>query len=629
MNYIRVLTKSGDDTIDLFHGFGGWSIAAQVAGLFVKWALNHDEHKVKVHSENFPKTIHHQADVHHTDPKQHPRTRVFLGSPCCDDFSQAKTHKTKLEHEAQMRLFSEDEKEREKAIAERQKRATMWNVWDFARTHQYQIGAIENVVDVHRWGGFSEWVREMKNLDYEYKMLYFNSMFFHELNGVTGLPAAPQSRDRWYCVFWKKGTPAPDLDFSPLAPCPNCGNVRAVQVWKNPKRQYGKYGIKGGSYYYGCPNCLEKYSTKGWKPVSKNQYQLPGLDPDTGNYTVADGVRPLPVHPYYYAGINAIDFSIPIQRIGDFEKPISPNTRARVAVGLERFGSDPFLMNGNWWKYKSALLSPSFTQTTNRHLWVVIPPFILKESHGSDDVRSSLDELYTQTGSRSLAFVLPNSLISVLDPGDEPENRARSILDVFPTQTGWKNHQAVSALPVLIDLAHSSKHNEDERRVWSGADTWPTQTTADTLGVFWPAWIVELYGNGTIRSTFDPANTATAGGGKHGLAIPPFVATYNGNPVYARMEDELPTATTNERHGLAIPENLSVDDCYYRTLRSIYKTKGSNGISILKSEIGRVMGFPDWFRFFGTTDEVTEGFGGAVTPGKGSWIVDRIRRVLD
>lgn len=600
MNYIPVLTRSGDDAIDLFHGFGGWSEAAQLNGLFVRWALNHDQHKVDVHSANFPKTTHHRADVKETDPKQHPRTRIFLGSPCCDDFSQAKTHKTKLKHEAQMRLFFEDEREREKAIAERQKRATMWNVIDFVACHCYQIGVIENVVDVHRWSMFDEWVTELRNLGYNLKMLYLNSMFFHSLNGVTNCPPAPQSRDRWYCVFWRKGTPEPDLDFRPLAPCPNCGDVRAIQVWKNPKRQYGKYGIDHGSYYYGCPTCIEKY--KG-RP------------------------RLLPIHPYYYCGLNAIDFSIPIQRVGEFKKPISPNTRARIEAGLRKYGGDAFLMNGNWWKYKSALLEPTFTQTTNRHLWVVVPPMILNHLQGPK-LSSSLDELPTQTGSRTLATAIPTAFISALDPGDDHESRVKGMLDPLPTQTGWKNQHALAAVPVLIDLSYAHRGNENKVRL--GAEAYPTQTTADTLGVFWPPWLVELYHHGEMRPTTDPVQTVTAGGGKAGVVIPPFIATYNGgHSVLAGMNDAMPTATTNERHGLTIPENFSVDDCYYRTLRSKYEVKGEHGETILRSEIGRVMGFPQEFIFFGTTDEVTEGFGGAVTPGKGSWIVERIRRVLD
>lgn len=600
MHYIRTLHKSGDKVIDLFHGFGGFSIAAEMNGLSVVWALNHDEHKVRVHSENFPNTIHVQEDVKHTNPRQHPRTNIFLGSPCCTDFSQAKTHKTKLLHEQQMRMFAEDEKQREKAIAERQKRATMWSVIDFAAVHKYDAMVIENVVEVHRWGDYNKWVTDLKNLGYNLKMLYFNSMFFHELNDCVGDPA-PQSRDRWFCVATRTGIPLPELDFRPLAPCPNCGDVRARQIWKNPNRQYGKYGIEHGSYYYGCPTCVEPYK---------------------------NGVRPLPLHPYYYCGLNAIDFTIPIQRIGDFKKPISQNTRARVQVGLDRFAGDPFMMNGNMWKYRSALLGPAFTQTTQRHQWVVIPPFFINNSHSEAKLHVSLAPAPAQTGSRTMTVVVPHSFISALDPSDIGQSRTKSVFEPIPTQTGWKNQQAIAAVPVLIDLAHSKIRHEN--RVRPGSDTWPTQTTEDTLGVFWPTWLVELYGNGNVRSSFDPTNAATAGGGKTGVLIPPFVATYNGgHPVYAGMNDALPTATANERHGLTIPQNLTVDDCYYRTLRSKYEVAGEYGAVTLQSEIGRVMGFPNRFIFFGTVDDVTEGFGGAVTPAKVGWIIKQVKKVLN
>ena len=47
----------------------------------------------------------------------------------------------------------------------------------------------------------------------------------------------PQSRDRVYFVFWKKGNREPDLAFTPRSWCPSCGvDVEGVQTYKKPAK---------------------------------------------------------------------------------------------------------------------------------------------------------------------------------------------------------------------------------------------------------------------------------------------------------------------------------------------------------------------------------------------------------
>jgi DNA (cytosine-5)-methyltransferase 1 len=92
-------------------------------------------------------------------------------------------------------------------------RATMWDVCRFAEYHSYNAIIVENVVDARKWVMFDAWLTAMYALGYNHKCVYLNSMHCHP---------TPQSRDRMYIVFWKKGNKAPMLDYTPLAYCYKC-----------------------------------------------------------------------------------------------------------------------------------------------------------------------------------------------------------------------------------------------------------------------------------------------------------------------------------------------------------------------------------------------------------------------
>lgn len=652
--WIPRISSSTVDAIDLYCGYGGWSTAAGSLGIWVREALNHWKHAITVHHANHPLTNHFLGDVRDTRPERHPSTAIFLGSPTCTDFTQADPENIlTLANETQMRLFDDDmnpvdnyDDLYEKLAAIHQGRATMFNVLDFVEVHRYHYGMIENVVEVHKWARFEEWRTRLSNLGYDYKFLYLNGMFFHELNGVEGMPVVPQSRDRWFCVFWRKGNPAPDLDFRPLAPCPNCGDVRAIQTWKNPHKQWGKYGPERGQYYYGCPNCWEKYQGQP---------------------------RRLPVHPYYYAGINAVDWSVEIRRVDDPNRPqpISQSTRRRIQAGLDKIGCQPLIImaNGRKYcpdgepnKYRSALFGPLYTQSVSAHQALAVPPaYLVDLAHGGHN--------------------------SHVRRGDEP----------LPTQTTAGTQGVVLAPLFLTDSGYDkTKHPADP------AGTITTQNTQG-LTVVPGSLLVELYGNGTTRSPEDPVNTVTAGGGKTGLVVNgfytvnyggrdardlgepfnaqtchgssnslvlvppgfftvqhggclrtrgydaplntagsggvltgltvmPFFVSYNGNSVKARGDQPLFTVTTVERHGMTLPRP-TVDECYYRTLRSKIEKTGLHGSKYIASEIGAAMGFPqgpDGYRLESdyTTDDITAGYGAAINPAVGKWGIGQILKAM-
>lgn len=615
--WIPSISSSTPDAIDLFCGYGGWSTAAGALGIWVRRALNHWQHAIEVHHANHPLTNHFLGDVRETNPREHPHTAIFMGSPTCTDFSQADPENVKtLANENQLRMFDEEgniiedyEADYEKLVAQHQGRATMFDVIKFAACHRYHYGVIENVWQVHKWALFDRWQTDLRNLGYELKFLHLNSMFFHSLNGVENMPIIPQSRDRWYCVFWRKGDKAPELDFRPLAPCPNCGDIRAIQVWKNPEKQWGKYGLKHGRYYYGCPICKEKYR---------------------GEF------RPLPVEPYYYAGISAVDFTVPIRRVDDpdREQPVSPATIERIRRGLEKYGHHPLVLDvqrtqDGHVKTHSALLTPLFTQTKSATQTVAIPPtFITDAAYYGGHIWPGTAPLPAQTsGADSQGIAVAPFFVTL---GGERETRP--ITEALNTQTAAGSKNGLVMAPLFFIELYG---NGGAREATDAINTVTAQ--GGKTGLATPAFFVERPGPGhcngrdRTRGIDEPLNTATAGGVRTGLAVPFFV-TYNGHSVLAHGGQPLATMTTVERHGMTWPK-ARPEECYYRTLRSKIKKTGAHGATYITSEIGAAMGFPqgpDGYRLDPgySTDDITAGYGNAITPGAGYWPIKQILKAM-
>jgi len=295
---------------DQFCGAGGSSIGATAAGAELKLALNHWPLAIETHNSNFPDALHDCTDISACDPRRYPSTDILITSPECTNHSLAKGKARRLSHPDLFGAVKAD------PAAERS-RATMWDVPRFAEFHRYQLIVVENVVEARSWVLWEAWLHAMQLLGYDWEIVYFNSMFAHP---------TPQSRDRMYVVFWRRGAPRPDLAIQPAAFCARCqGNVQAVQSWKNPRKRWGKYRQQ---YVYRCPTCQAQ------------------------------------VEPYYYCAANAIDWSLPAPRIGDRERPLKERTLARIRVGLEKFGRRPLLMD--------RIHNP----TRDRHA-LVVPPFLV------------------------------------------------------------------------------------------------------------------------------------------------------------------------------------------------------------------------------------------------------------
>lgn len=345
----------------MFCGCGGSSQgASQVEGVAVRYALNHWKLAIESHNTNHPQTLHDCADISETHPGRYGATTGLIASPECTNHSLAKGQRRKNLH--QQDIFQQSGFD---ATAVRS-RATMWDVPRFAEYHQYSFVIVENVVDVRLWVMFEAWLKAMHALGYRHELVFLNAMFAH---GPAIRHYAPQSRDRIYIVFWKKGGLKPDLTITPKAPCPRCGEVEAFQRWK-PGRRAGKYRAQ---YVYMCPGCGSQ------------------------------------VEPYYYAAINAIDVSLPMTRIGDRQRPLSPKTMQRIQTGLERFGLRQGLDPAGRPLPPSAIL----TLRGSRHLSGIDAPMATQVAAGIQNAliadRPFLTPFYGNSTPASVVAALPTA----------------------------------------------------------------------------------------------------------------------------------------------------------------------------------------------------------------------------
>lgn len=494
---------------DQFCGAGGSSqgvrtLARRIkGGLELKLALNHWKLAIETHNTNFPDTIHDCTDISAADPRRYPSTDILITSPECTNHSLAKGKKVLKK---QMDLFTAGKLD---PAAERS-RATMWDVPRFAEYHNYNIIIVENVVDARKWVMFDAWLIAMQSLGYLHKCVYLNSMHCHP---------TPQSRDRMYVVFWKKGNKAPMLDYTPAAHCPKCDkDVQSVQTWKKPDVRYGKYKQQ---YVYCCPSC-----------------------------TIA-------VEPYYYAAFNCIDWTDLGQRIGDRPKALSPKTVTRIQYGLDKYGSQPMVIASKYgpginYRVKSAQEDALGTQVGDVHHAVRTHFFVANYSPGYSKPLDQPLGVITKQDHHGICtpFIVKLEHNYNADPSTKP----------LKTQTARQSDMVITAY------------------VRSASQSLPTQTTCQGIGVVLPI-LTECRGKSTARPITDASGTITAGGIHHGIVSTEswnsFLSSYyNGSNCLKHITREMGSLTATERHSLVNFQTPKIEDCYYRMLKPKEVKKG-------------------------------------------------------
>lgn len=534
------MTKHSYITVtDQFCGAGGSSIGAETAGATLVMALNHWKLAIDTHNTNFPHADHDCTDISACDPRRYPATDVLITSPECTNHSLAKGKRRRA---SQASLFDNAGID---PTAERS-RATMWDVPRFAEYHRYNLIVVENVVDARKWALWDAWIHAMRLLGYDYQVVYLNSMFAHP---------TPQSRDRMYVVFWRRGNPRPDLDIRPPAWCGTCAaNVPAVQSWKNPNKPYGRWGRYGVQYVYACPTC--------------------------GNE----------VTPYYYAAFNLIDWRLKGERIGDRAIPLAEKTLARVRYGLERYGRRPLVITGRYTsgidcRVRDAGNDPFPTQPGDASHALLSPPFLMEILYGhSGDYRSrGLDGVAnTQTARQSLALVAPPLLVSTNYYDDRCIPAAARPAGTQTTQTKWG-----VVVPAFLSKQYGGYYRPTPLDEAAG-----TITTQDHHAlVCLPETAAQTGENAPNCAVISPDSVRA------------FMAYYYGSLNASGVDEALGTVTTVDRAGLVgVPADagIDVDDCTFRMLQP--------------HEIQAAMAFPGDYVVLGNKRDRVRQLGNAVTP---------------
>ncbi|MEI7727669.1 MAG: DNA cytosine methyltransferase, partial [Bacteroidota bacterium] len=440
---------------DQFCGAGGSSQGvrniskANGGGAEVKMAMNHWKLAIETHNTNFPEAMHDCTDISAADPRRYPSTDILITSPECTNHTLAKGVKRV---KSQIDLFNTGILD---PAADRS-RATMWDVPRFAEYHQYNLIIVENVVDAREWVMFDAWLQAMHLLGYKHKCVYLNSMFCHP---------TPQSRDRMYIVFWKKGNKEPMLDFRPDAHCPKCTlEVKAMQRWKNPSRQYGKFRQQ---YTYICPFCANQ------------------------------------VMPYFYAAFNCIDWSDIGTRIGDRKKPLSENTVKRIEYGLKKYGKQSLYVANYTPGYCKPVTSEFATMTGNDH-HSLVHPFVINNQQQTGigfRVRGVNEMLPTIATGHQLNLVTPFIL---KEEHSKVDDMTRSVFNSMQTQVTRQSMALVTPFMVEFTTQGTAK----------GLDgALPTVCTKDKVGLItlqnWQSFLSYFYGQNQASGMDEPTGTVS------------------------------------------------------------------------------------------------------------------------
>lgn len=417
---------------DQFCGAGGSSqgvrrlAVRKGGGLEVRMALNHWDLAIKTHNTNFPDTDHDCTDVSACDPRRYPSTDFLITSPECTNHTLAKGVKVARK---QMELYTTGKID---AAAERS-RATMWDVCRFAEYHKYNYIIVENVWDAYKWVLFEDWLKAMHTLGYNHRCIFHNSMFSWP---------TPQSRDRMYIHFWRKGNKAPDLDYTPVSWCSRCEkDIHAVQSWKDKQKKFGVYGIKRGQYVYCCPTCS----------------------------TI--------VEPYYYSAINCIDWSIQGEKIAN--KKLSPNSLRRIEYGYNKFADKPFLVTSRYGSGIECRVKDIFndvmpTQPASIAHYLVNPMFVKMEHMSASDnsyVYDGQKGLPTQTTSMSMSLVMQPFLTSETRTGIAKQLHNPLNTQCTVTKQALISHESINSFLSYYYRTHQATHATEPVRTFAGRDS--------------------------------------------------------------------------------------------------------------------------------------------------------------
>ncbi|MEU8151714.1 DNA cytosine methyltransferase [Nonomuraea sp. NPDC048901] len=470
--------------LDEFSGVGGSTEGAtKVKGVEAKFAANHNVQAVESHAANHPTADHYLGDIQAIQDvgDYFPPCDLFWSSPACPAWTDARGVKRTFDKVNQLELWAEQPTEDE--LKAMRSRALMEEVVRYLRAMHDKgkpvlAGVVENVIQCRKWADWDRWIREIEALGYEVKVIAFNSMHAAPRSSRR----APQSRCRLYVGYWRKSLKRrPDWDkwLRPKAYCPrHDGVVDAVQVFKNPKTDMGRYRSQ---YVYQCP-----------QTSCRGQVVEPGVLPAAA----------------------AIDWSIPGQRIGDRDKPLADKTIARIQAGLAKYAR-PITLEaaGNTFERRPGVRTwpvdaPITTQTTTATKALAIPP-LLVPAGGTwrNEATPVTDVMGARTTRENDALVIPPLLV----PVEGRDGKEASPADApLRTQT-TRNETGLAWLPFITpmrgggDAEKARPVTDPLHAVTAGGNH--HGLVAPPAAIDWETILVPYYGNGNARPVSEPIGT--------------------------------------------------------------------------------------------------------------------------
>jgi DNA (cytosine-5)-methyltransferase 1 len=567
--------------VDLFSGFGGLTRGIEAAGFTTILAANHNDYKIGIHEANHPHAEHWIADLVDPDSADYhsaadlPAADILVAGISCTNHSQANTKKAYAQG---LTLFdlADDEEYEERVTRSERDRATALCVLQYAARHRPRMILVECTTEFQSWGPavqgrakvgdgstYRWWLGELNKIDYNREILFLNSQFF----GI------PQSRDRWFGVFWNKSLPAPDLAHRPMSWCGPCDQVLpAVWTWKTGVPPTGSVRYRK-QYIYTCPRCGREV--------------IPPMTPS----------------------LDALDLSNLGTRIGDRAKPLAPATMARADRCRQRFGDFP-----------AVIMPAKATHGVERHPWQPLPTQTSQqeaavlstgalvvaagntfERPGSDcRTRDLAQPLWAQTATNAVGLVTPPTAITAAAV-DNFQGSPRGVDEALPTQVGSETLALVTAGVVPF--------RQNTVPTVATGEAMPTVTADQIPGLITAAGIVK--NNGGVDQ---------AGYRAHPVSSPlgAVVASTSNQALMTGGWWNAETAAEWQSRLAA----LALEDCYFRMLGP--------------HEVGRGCGFDvdfpghqGTFTVWGSARDQVDGFGNAVSPAVGEWIGLRLRAVLD
>jgi DNA (cytosine-5)-methyltransferase 1 len=618
-------------TYDEFSGAGGLSQGAgSVPGVVIKHAANHKEICVQTHAANYRDADHYHGDVRSIDVATFPYYPIFLAAPQCPPFTDASGKRRDFDRDTQGVLW-EDESDAQ--TTERMRgRLLMHEVPRYLegmalRGKLVLCGIVENVPQARKWSAWGAWIKRIKDLGYDVKVIALNSMHARPVRTRW----APQSRNRLYVAYWLKSLGrAPDWDkwLRPRAYCPSCDEtVDAMQVFKKPGDDMGTYG-RSGQYWYRCPHstCRNRIIDP---PAMPSGAIIDWSDPGT---PIGERTRPIAESTRRRIAAGILKYAVPIlaevaghtfeRHPGVRTRPVTDVMPTQQCTATRGLCTPPLIVptGGSWQDQATSATDPIATLQTRDCNGLAVAPFIVDhhEPNGPPRTLAATDPLTTVTSGGNKHSVVVPPFVTVLRNSTQPTSAGEPVSTI---SSSGAHHGLTVVPPFMLPL-----RGGDTDRAYSPAEPAPTfvaNGSKHSLVVPDAALIMRNFtprGDAGQMSTpvGEPVRTVTAQGNQSLLAWAwqHLLVPYYGTGVARGVAEPAGTVTSKDRFALASLDQLPIDldEVLFRMLKP--------------EEIAAAMAFADDYIVLGTREEQIMQYGNAVTPPVGEVIMSALMECI-